>query len=140
MNGHESGPGGGLCKYHAEHKVLIAEIEKSLERSKKDVDRLWDVIGNKLSIKVFCWIIGTVLCLTIAGAGTFAVAQRETVEAQKEAIEDNRATIRATDQKFQTIQSQLKEINVHLQYMRKELDEEDERRDRADRRTRNTSP
>jgi len=99
-----------------------------------DVHDLGKKIDGKLSTKIGLWIIGIVLMLLMAGAGTFAIAQRSTIAAQNKAMEQQGAAIRRaeqkaaeTDKRFEIIQGQVNSINVHLEYIKDAMQEQQRR-------------
>jgi len=112
----------GVCPVHGEYKIKISEFCKDLEEWKRDSEKLWATMDEKVSVRIFCWIIGTLLFLAIAASGTFAVSQRAIAESNAKEIQENRKTIEEANRKFSEIQGQLKEITIHVEYMRKELD------------------
>lgn len=109
----------GTCgRLHGVVVERLAAHGATLARLEEHTQRQWSAIGDRLRVRLFCWIAGALVAVMAASAGTFAIAQRAAVEEHSQALADCAERGRETDQRYQDIQADLREIAVHVEYLR----------------------
>jgi len=121
----------GTCgRLHGEVVGQLAAHGQTLARLEEHTQRQWHAIGDRLRWKMFCWITGALIATMTAAAGTFALAQRVAIKEHGEALAECAKRSEETDRRYQEIMADIREIAVHVEYLRRHADR-DEGRDAA---------